>query len=97
MPAKLLWTDDRDTSLHRLRAGGASWDRIAEALGISRWSAIERGRVLGAEAPPKPIAALPDPGREALPAGHPTSWGLLTTGTSLEGIAYPWPPMGLGA
>ena len=29
--------------------------------------------------------------RPALPAGHPTSWGLLTSGTSLEGSDYPFP------
>ena len=27
--------------------------------------------------------------RPALPAGHPTTWGLITAGTILEGSAYP--------
>lgn len=97
MPIKLHWTEDRDSCLRRLRAEGASWDRIAATLGISRWSAIERGRLLGAVAPPRPPPPPPDLGREPLPAGHPTSWNLLTAGTLLEGTAYPWPPLGIGA
>lgn len=31
--------------------------------------------------------------RPALPAGHPVSWGAITSGTVLDGVAYPLPPM----
>lgn len=97
MPTKLLWTDARDTCIRRLRAEGASWDTIAAAIQVSRWSAIERGRLIGARAPEKPEPPPADLAREPLPAGHPLTWGLLTQGTVLEGTAYPWPPLGCGA
>jgi len=32
-----------------------------------------------------------DPERPSLPAGHPVSWGALTSGTILEGTQYPLP------
>lgn len=97
MPIKLHWTEATDARIRRLRAEGASWDSIAASLGVSRWSAIERGRLVGAQAPPKPPAPPADLAREPLPAGHPISWGLLTAGTLLDGTAYPWPPMDTGA
>lgn len=105
MPRPLIWTPDHDLTLRRMRADGASWDAIALALGVSRWASIERGRLVGARAPKKAAqpqvdntaAELANPGREPLRAGHPYSWGLLTAGTLLDGIAYPWPPAGIAA
>ena len=97
MHVKLLWTDASDTRIRRMRAEGASWDTIAAQLLVSRWSAIERGRAIGARAPLRPPAPAADPAREALPAGHPDSWGAITAGTLLDGSAYPWPPLGLAA
>ncbi len=94
MPAPLVWTEQRDRILCALRAEGRSWDTIAAMLGISRWAAIQRGRLVGAfkpEPPPRdddPEAAAA--GREALPAGHPASWGAITAGTLLDGEAYPF-------
>ena len=95
MPVKLRWSDATDTLIRRLRADGASWDSIAAAIGTSRWSAIERGRRIGARAPVRVAAPPPDPGREALPAGHRITWGAITRGTLLAGTAYPWPPLPL--
>lgn len=92
MPQKLRWTDAQDTQIRRLRSEGASWDAIAAALGLSRWTVIERGRRIGARRPPREFVPPPeDPGRDPLPAGHPRSWGVMTGGTVLEGVPYPLP------
>ncbi len=98
MPAPLVWNRSRDSLLLRLRADGHSWDRIAAALGISRWAAIMCGRAVGARKPePEPpsapaATAWTDPDREPLPAGHPVSWGAITRGGLLHGQPYPFPP-----
>ncbi len=98
MPQPLVWTDTRDHALHAMRAGGAAWDAIAQAFGISRWAVIERARAIGAHIPlPRP--ARPDvPQTQAdrlpLPAGHPIAWAVLTEGTLLAGTTYPFPPLG---
>ena len=91
MPIRLHWSEATDLKLRRLRAEGASWDAIAAALGVSRWTAIERGRLIGAQRPPPDYRAKPNLAREPLPAGHPQSWGLLTRGTALDGARYPYP------
>ncbi len=98
MPQKLVWTGSRDMQIKRMRADRASWDAIALSLGISRNAAIERGRRIGARMPP-PAFSEPaeDPERPCLPAGHPTSWGLITQGTCLAGEPYVIPQVaGLG-
>ncbi len=92
MPKKLSWTDAQDTQLRRLRAEGVSWDGIAALFGLTRWAVIERGRRIDARRPPADFAPPPeDPGREPLPAGHPSSWGAITRGTVLENLSYPLP------
>lgn len=98
MPAPLQWTDEGDRTLRALRQAGASWDRIARALGVSRWAAIERSKLLGAHLPlPRAPRLAPDPlddpDRPPLPPGHPLAWAILTRGTVLEGTAYPAPPV----
>ncbi len=99
MPKTIAWTEAMDYEIRRLRAGNASWDIIAAALGISRWATSERGRAIGARVvrlkkivSGQPLAKIVNPTRLALPAGHPLSWGLLTQGTLLHGTAYPPPP-----
>lgn len=92
MPVKLIWTDAQDTQIRRLRAEGASWDTIAAVLGVTRWTAIERGRSIGARHPPREFVPRPeDPARDPLPAGHPRTWGAMNIGTVLEGAPYPLP------
>jgi hypothetical protein len=92
LPEKLVWTEQRDTWLKRLRAEGMAWDAIAAALGISRNAAIERGRRIGARLPPPEHRPEPeDPDRPPMPPGHPTSWGAIVTGTCLEDTPYPLP------
>jgi hypothetical protein len=85
------WTEAADTRLRRLRAEGHTWDAIAAAFGLSRWTVIERGRRIGARRPPVLHPPRPDPARGPRPPGHPETWGLITRGTCLEGAAYPLP------
>lgn len=81
-----------DAQVRRLRAEGASWDCIARSLGVSRYTAIERGRRIGARRPPPDHVPAPDdPERPPLPAGHSRSWGCLIAGSCLEGTPYPYP------
>ncbi len=96
MPPKLLWTEARDTQIRRLRASGATWDVIAHALLLSRFTVIERGRRIGAHRPRLQTLAPPadDPDRPPLPAGHPRTWGPINRGTTLEGTPYPLPWFG---
>lgn len=95
MTAPIIWTEDRDKLLIALRAEGRSWGSIAALMGISRWSAIERGNQVGARKPELPQGAADsgDSGRPPLPPGDPVSWGAITAGTVLAGAAYPRPPL----
>lgn len=52
MPRKIDWTEGQDMMIRRMRAESASWDVIAVAVGVTRWTVIERGRRLGARLPP---------------------------------------------
>jgi len=91
MPIKLKWSSPRDAVLCRLRAEGATWDKIATELVISRNGAIERGRRLGARLPTAPQAtAAADPNRSPLAAGAPESWGPLIAGSLLADSKYLW-------
>lgn len=92
MPQKIHWTDAQDMMIKRMRAEGSTWDAIAANLGVTRWTAIERGRRIGARRPPSDFVLPPEsPSREPLPAGHPRSWEALVAGSSLEGLPYPLP------
>jgi hypothetical protein len=89
MPRKIIWTEGQDTQIRRLRTEGASWDVVALALGLARWTVIERARVLGADRPTQPPPA--DPDREPLPAGHADTWGAINRGTALEDVPFQAP------
>jgi hypothetical protein len=92
MPKKIEWTAVQDMNIKRMRAESASWDTIALAVGVTRWTVIERGRRLGARLPPADFEPRSDdPDRPALPPGHPETWGIINKGISLEGMAYPIP------
>ncbi len=92
MPKRIEWTEVQDSKIKRMRAESASWDNIAVAVGVTRWTVIERGRRLGARLPPPGFRApSEDPERPSLPAGHPESWGVIIKGMSLEGMPYPIP------
>lgn len=83
-----VWTLQTDFKIKAMRAGGDTWDAIAAAVGVSRYTAIERGRRIGAVYVPGPVVALPNPNRDPLPAGDCISWGAITRGTPLDGSAY---------
>jgi hypothetical protein len=92
VPEKLVWTDQRDAQLKRLRVQGAAWDAIAAALGISRNAAIERGRRIGARLPPpEHVSEADDPERPPLPPGHYLTWGAIVANTCLADVPYPLP------
>ena len=92
MPKRIEWTEVQDTKIKRMRAENASWDCIAAAVGVTRWTAIERGRRIGARLPPPGHIPPPeDPERPPLPAGHTETWGAITRGTMLESLPYPLP------
>jgi len=98
MPLKHYWAPADDEALRTRCANRQSWDEIAAVLGVSRSTARERGRAIGARRPapatPLPDAVtLGDPNRDPLPAGHPIAWAVLTEDTALAGAASPWPPL----
>ena len=89
MPAKINWTAAQDITLRRLRIEGATWDAVAKALGLTRWTVIERARRLGVRMRlPREIPVIVDPDRPCLPPGDPVSWGAITRGTLLDGVPY---------
>ena len=85
MPKARVWTAAADAAIRDMRGGGATWAEIGRTLGLSRNTVIERGRRLCAMAPVKVAAVAADdavsedPNRGPLRAGHPLSWGLLTS------------------
>ncbi len=92
MPKRIDWTEAQDTKIKRMRAEREPWDTIAVAMGVSRWTVIERGRRLGARLPPPDFEPPPeDPERPPLQPGHKETWGIINHGTSLEGMPYPVP------
>ena len=92
MPRKTVWTDGQDTQIRRLRTEGAAWDMIALALGLARWTVIERARTIGAERPPAHAATILDESdRQPLPAGHLETWGAINRGTGLENAPFRMP------
>lgn len=89
MPRKTVWTEGQDTQIRRLRTEGASWDVIALALGLARWTVIDRARGIGAYRPPANAVAMPDESdRQPLCAGHTDSWGAINRGTVLENVPF---------
>lgn len=89
MPPKLVWTDAQDTTIRRMRAEGAPWDAIAELLRMTRYTVIQRGRLIGAQAPPSGHAPpRDDPNRDPLRPGDPRTWDPLVRDTFLDGVSY---------
>src|ERR1700730_1486062 len=89
MPRKIVWTDGQDTQIRRLRTEGASWDIIALALGLARWTVIEHARSIGVERPPaNAVAILDESDRQPLPAGHTETWDAINRATVLENVAF---------
>lgn len=92
LPKRIEWTAVQDMKIKRMRAESASWDSIALAVGVTRWTVIERGRRLGARLPPPDFEPpSEDPERPPLPPGHRETWGAIVKGMCLEGMPYPTP------
>jgi hypothetical protein len=92
MPKRIVWTEAQDLKIKRMRTERASWDSIAAAVGVTRWTVIERGRRLNARLPsPDSESPTEDPERPSLPPGHPETWQPIIKGTILEGVTYPIP------
>lgn len=97
------WTLWQDATIRTMRADGNGWDAIAIAVGVCRWTTAQRGRELGCAhvKPPHPFQ-VPDtpndpPPRdnrfwEALPPGHPDTWGVIVRGSVLDGVEYQYVP-----
>ena len=84
------WTQEHDSWITQARLAGASATAIAKILGISRETLCKRldHLSLPMESPLEAVTIAVN-ARACLPAGHPTTWGLITKGTCLEGIPYP--------
>jgi hypothetical protein len=92
MRAHVRWTPELDGRLRQFRSAGMTWDGIACAMELGRNTVLERGRKIGARRDKLPQAAPAEArDRPARQAGHPETWGLITSGTLLEGEAYPYP------
>jgi hypothetical protein len=95
MPRKRLWTAEEDRTLAAERAARRSWDHIGAALRASRSAVIDRAHRIGVPRLPPipPRRNLADPNRDALPAGDPIAWAVLTERTLLAAAPYPFPPL----
>eukprot|EP01037_Dinobryon_pediforme_P001999 gene2000-2035_t len=100
-----MWTSHADERLKLLLNGGTSLRGLAKAFGVGRQAVHQRAIKCGLVTPAygarrpaqisvKPATSDTDLGREALPAGHPTTWNLINEGTCLEGNAYSEPDAG---
>ena len=91
MPKPIEWTKEQDATLRRLRVEErASWDVVAEACGVSRWTAVTRGRgLLVPEIDPEPEPEPPGAHNQVMTPGHAVSWGAIMANTpSLGNAAY---------
>jgi hypothetical protein len=85
MPQQIVWTSDLDRAIAEGRAKLLPWDRIAEKLGLSRFSVIDRSRALEDAAHNKQDVS---DDRRPLPAGSGASWDAICANTSLSGAAF---------
>ena len=95
MRRQTVWNAEMDGRLRSLRRDGATWDRLAVEMGLSRDTVLERARKLGARAKDTMAMAKAEPpgeprDRPARAPGHPATWQMLTAGTSLDGATYPF-------
>ena len=94
MPAKLDWPEEMDAQLLELRRHKMAWNVIAQTMQLSRNTVIERARRIGVVKRSKIGMAVMRPesdDRLPRPSGHPSTWGAITSGTCLDGAAYPFP------
>jgi len=80
MPNWINWTPEADATIRRMRVEKKSWETIARHFGISRDSVVLRAKKINAH---KAELTIERVDRDALPAGHPVTWGVIAQG--------PWP------
>ena len=93
MRARTVWTTELDGKLRALRDAGRTWDGIAAEMKLGRNTVLERGRKIGARRVPVQVPQVIEESKDrpARGAGHPACWSLLTDGTPLAGMPYPFP------
>ena len=81
---RIEWSADQDRIIRDMRRAGSTWESISLAIGVCRFTTIERGRKIGAKGPPEVERRIgwrrADEGPEPLRAGHPVSWGVIAAG-----------------
>ena len=83
-----------DAAIVSGRLAGFSWDVVAATVNVARYTAIKRGRDIGAAlGVNRPIsegvAERYDDDRQPLRAGSVETWGEINSGTCIEGADYP--------
>ena len=101
MGVKKHWTQEEDANVRLWCSQGISYTEQALRIGVHRDTVAFRARRIGVKMNTTPLepteekirrSLLDHPGGndwDALPAGHPITWGALTRGTWLEGTRYP--------
>ena len=86
------WSEAEDAELRARYEAGHSWDEIAEAMGVSRCSALARGQRIHCIKPKPPPEPMPQPrtleGSRCLEPGSPETWLAIIRGTLLEGTPF---------
>ena len=87
MPRAIVWTQERDQTIARMRKEGATWDAIATAIDISRWAVIQRAAAIGVSTAmvetPTPEPRI-DKRRPPLRAGDPLALQILAEAPRLD-------------
>ena len=102
MALKKHWTLVEDANLRIWCSQGISWTDQGLRFGVHRDTVVFRARRLGVKLAKVAVAPVEEKmiprtlsgtsggdAWDALPVGHPISWGALTRGTWLEGTRYP--------
>ena len=91
MPAPIPFSQTADDLLREMVTAYVGWDEISLRMLRPISSCMDRARTIGARRPLRVTLVVEDDvsdQRLPLPPGHPTTWGLLTRGTVLEGSVY---------
>ena len=95
--APVAFTDEQRELLRGMREGGATWDQIGAALGVSASRASEEGRYMGLRtgwlrpSVRKPSAVRRDYGGEPLGVWHEVSRAVLgEAGLPVPGVGEVW-------
>jgi len=84
MPVARKWNVDDDLKIKTMRINGATWQEIADEMGLKRDTVLNRGRAkLNVKAPQAVIIQIQPSKtkhtpRGALPAGAMETWGAIS-------------------